>query len=234
MPAGLVIAAVHLWRVAAGEVSPVSPTLLQAADRACCERLRAAMGLMRWRRVRRCGELATQATDWLGTVTATLLGQRYFFATGHQAVISTIRWAPALAVLDHVHVVVSGVLVTAAFFAGPILGVLWALPPGAPSHAGVRVVAVRAALAAANMATTMVLRRHLMVWKIFAPRYARGRHACARARGGRPCRARCLGRVRAPHVGDGSRQAVRHGRRMRAHGPASLSRRSLPCWRLSS
>ena len=106
----------------------------------------------------------------LGTLAMLLLGQRYFFVTGQQAVVSTIRWAPGFVGLDDAPLALSGAFVTASFFAGPLLAVAWALPPDCAPAALLRVVVARSALALASMVTVAPLRRHLMVWKIFAPR----------------------------------------------------------------
>ena len=112
----------------------------------------------------------------LDTVVAVLLGQRYFFAGGHQMVVSTIRWAPALVGLGEVHLVLSGFLVATAYLAGPVLAVVWALPWRPAATVSVRrtallnLVVARTVLAIASMASSAQLRRHLMVWKVFAPR----------------------------------------------------------------
>jgi len=110
-------------------------------------------------------------------VAAMLVGQRYYFATGHQAVVSTIRWAPAFVGLDEANILLSGALVMANYLGGHLLALAWLVPAdhdSGPVHwGGLRGgVLVRLVLAAASMATVWHLRRHLMVWKIFAPRYA--------------------------------------------------------------
>jgi GPI ethanolamine phosphate transferase 3 subunit O len=128
----------------------------------------------------------TRQDDALAVVGALLLGQRFFFATGQQAVVSAIRWAPGFVGVDDARLLwLSGALVTVTFFAGPLLAVMWAATPGgARPRALLLVVVVRAALAAACLAATLVLRRHLMLWKVFAPRYTRWRDT-ASVRG--PC-----------------------------------------------
>jgi len=57
----------------------------------------------------------------LHLVLVSLLADRFFFATGHQATFSTIRWAPGFIGIQDMHFVLSGALVTSAYFAGPIL-----------------------------------------------------------------------------------------------------------------
>ncbi|EGD73864.1 hypothetical protein PTSG_05559 [Salpingoeca rosetta] len=136
-----------------------------------------------------------------------LLTVVYFYFTGHQATLPTVRWTSGLVGLTEVHMGISGAFVWTATFTSAIVFALclpllitavqmamprsllqatgrWSGVEGdywlftsqlkhtqrrfvAASHvfAGLSIVRLAGAMAAA-----LVLRRHLMVWKIFAPR----------------------------------------------------------------
>ncbi|KAJ1967032.1 mannose-ethanolamine phosphotransferase gpi13 [Dispira parvispora] len=117
-----------------------------------------------------------------------LLSWHYFFATGHQAVISSIQWSTAFVGLSRMHLLLSGVLVIVNTLGSFILtalvlplAVLWRFPIDSPrsntslaSRIGQcaylyllyqTILLISSALFAGHF------RRHLMVWKIFAPRF---------------------------------------------------------------
>ncbi|BGP28529.1 mannose-ethanolamine phosphotransferase gpi13 [Rhodotorula toruloides] len=119
-----------------------------------------------------------------------LLAHLSFFSTGHQAVISSIQWSTAFIGFPTLTYPFSPVLVALNTLAGFILTaialplfVLWNLSPtlkgqGAPMvvgrnllRVGASYMAYFAALALASAMCSAWLRRHLMVWKIFAPRF---------------------------------------------------------------
>ncbi|KAI8855308.1 hypothetical protein BC829DRAFT_378563 [Chytridium lagenaria] len=121
-----------------------------------------------------------------GTV-LTLVGQRGFFATGHQTTISSIQWELAFVGLFSVNWYISPVMVALNTFGGPILALLSAplLPlwrrPVVGQTQGRTVREITWSVMWHGLATAMVsvmatvmcghFRRHLMVWKIFAPKF---------------------------------------------------------------
>lgn len=122
----------------------------------------------------------------LPAIICALLAIHYFYATGHQATIPSVQWdmgfvATQKIVLPITHLILVlnslGTLILGAFAA--VLIPIWRQPP-AKDH---EVIAQRVALsgfvyilyfALLTFCTTLyaaLLRRHLMVWKIFAPRF---------------------------------------------------------------
>ena len=118
-----------------------------------------------------------------------LLALHSFYATGHQATISSIQWKTAFALTSTLAYPTSPASVVASTF-GPVfvlalaapLVALWNVAPlPHPAATGqARREAVRAALGVmlyhgtllvGSAAASAWLRRHLMVWKIFAPRF---------------------------------------------------------------
>ncbi|KAI5116507.1 hypothetical protein M0805_004670 [Coniferiporia weirii] len=117
------------------------------------------------------------------------LGVLAFHATGHQATISSLQWKSAFLLTPVVAYYASRVAVTLNTFgpqialasAAPLLA-LWQRPstPGATARTGALGASVRAAvgvmlcysvLLLSSAASAAWLRRHLMVWKVFAPRF---------------------------------------------------------------
>ncbi|GJN92115.1 hypothetical protein Rhopal_005145-T1 [Rhodotorula paludigena] len=121
--------------------------------------------------------------------TLALLSHLSFFATGHQAVISSIQWSTAFIGFPTLTYPFSPLLVILNTLASFLLTALalplfvfWNVPPPlrdqgalhAPRHlarAGAAYLSYFAALALASAACAAWLRRHLMVWKVFAPRF---------------------------------------------------------------
>ncbi|KAI0263618.1 hypothetical protein BC834DRAFT_938601 [Gloeopeniophorella convolvens] len=126
-----------------------------------------------------------------------LLAQLAFFASGHEAVVASVQWKSAFVLTRGVSRVLSPALVVLntlgapALLAGaaPLLA-LWnvaplavadAAPPGQARRAtlgavraGAGVMLYFGALLLGSALGAAVLRRHLMVWKVFAPRYMLG------------------------------------------------------------
>ncbi|KAJ3117974.1 mannose-ethanolamine phosphotransferase gpi13 [Phlyctochytrium bullatum] len=116
-----------------------------------------------------------------------LIGQRGFFATGHQATISSIQWELAFVGLYEVNWYISPIMVALNTFGGPILALLscpllpiWRRPLVAKTQdrtvkeLGWTVMwHVISTSIVATLATALCghFRRHLMVWKIFAPKF---------------------------------------------------------------
>ncbi|RKP22636.1 hypothetical protein SYNPS1DRAFT_19824 [Syncephalis pseudoplumigaleata] len=128
-----------------------------------------------------------------------LMAQHYYFATGHQATLASIQWRVGFIGLREMSWVVSPLLMVANTFASHILFsaaiplvVLWRLSGRRPAPAttsqqqqpasiwtGVRRIVfawslVWTVLAASICIWCMYFRRHLMVWKVWAPRFMLG------------------------------------------------------------
>ncbi|GMK56312.1 hypothetical protein CspeluHIS016_0301520 [Cutaneotrichosporon spelunceum] len=116
-----------------------------------------------------------------------LLGLVAFFSTGHQAVLSSIQWKAAFVGLDKVTYPWSPLLVilntwgptALVALCVPLLAV-WNVSPRPNASTPVLAHALQmalgfstyfAALTLASAASAGWLRRHLMVWKVFAPRF---------------------------------------------------------------
>ncbi|ODQ64782.1 hypothetical protein NADFUDRAFT_13647, partial [Nadsonia fulvescens var. elongata DSM 6958] len=121
-----------------------------------------------------------------------LMGQAYFFATGHQATIPSVQWNIGFIATQTISFPLTHLTILFNTFSGPILTTLavplislWKIPPISDRMltgnsqllltscfknlinylAYQTVVTISACAFAANF------RRHLMVWKIFAPRF---------------------------------------------------------------
>ncbi|EAW08698.1 mannose-ethanolamine phosphotransferase GPI13 [Aspergillus clavatus NRRL 1] len=137
----------------------------------------------------------------IGPVVLGLLGSFYFFKTGHQATLSSVQWETAFIPLSSVQYPWSPLLVILNTFGAQILTaiavpltVLWKRPlqlhesataagkSGSPITRILSDVAQAACtyilyFATINLATTMWaghLRRHLMLFRIFSPRFMMG------------------------------------------------------------
>ena len=116
-----------------------------------------------------------------------LLALQAFYGTGHQAVISTIQWKSAFLLTSSMTYPFSPILV-AINTLGPIfifalavpLIALWntsplPYPPSATQNATLRaalgISLYFASLLLGSAISSAWLRRHLMVWKVFAPRF---------------------------------------------------------------
>jgi phosphatidylinositol glycan class O len=116
-----------------------------------------------------------------------LLGHVAFFATGHQAVLATIQWKAAFVGFAEVVYPVSPMLVVLNTWgpfmllalAAPLLAT-WNVSPTANGAAPVLADSLQtclgfllyyATLTVSSAASAAWLRRHLMVWKVFAPRF---------------------------------------------------------------
>ncbi|KAL4776089.1 hypothetical protein BDW60DRAFT_106660 [Aspergillus nidulans var. acristatus] len=163
-----------------------------------------AMGLLLWQILSLLEILDTNALDTnnssIGPVVLGLLGSFYYFKTGHQATISSIQWETAFIPLTAVKYPWSPILVILNTFGAQILTaiavpltVLWKRPlqlynksASSPSQKPALKLLSDVAQAAAtyilyfatiNLATTMWaghLRRHLMLYRVFSPRFMFG------------------------------------------------------------
>ncbi|KAF9731790.1 hypothetical protein PMIN06_010041 [Paraphaeosphaeria minitans] len=123
----------------------------------------------------------------IGPVVLGLLGSFHFFKTGHQAALSSIQWESAFIPLHTIRYPWSPLLIVMNTFGAQILCavavpalVLWKQPPRKAGLLGdvARATATHVLFyATVNLATTMWaghLRRHLMLYRIFSPRFMMG------------------------------------------------------------
>ena len=116
-----------------------------------------------------------------------LLGNFHFFKTGHQATLASIQWESAFIPLKTIRYPWTPLLLVLNSFGAQILTtiavplvVLWKQPPKKPGLLGDVATAVATYLlyhATINLTTTMWagwLRRHLMLYRIFSPRFMTG------------------------------------------------------------
>lgn len=122
----------------------------------------------------------------IGPVVLALLGSFHFFKTGHQATLSSIQWDSAFIPLKRIIYPWSPLFVVLNTFGAQILTAaavpliaLWKQPPrkrllGAVARAVATHILYYAVI---NLATTMWagwLRRHLMLYRVFNPRFLTG------------------------------------------------------------
>lgn len=130
-----------------------------------------------------------QTPKSIGPVILAVLGNAYFFSTGHQATIPSVQWDIGFVAtntisfpLTHLAIVLNSlgpqILAT---FATPLLA-LWKIPPVRKpsllfancSQSVLMAMAYQTAVTLSAAVFATHFRRHLMVWKIFAPRYMLG------------------------------------------------------------
>ncbi|KAI7185885.1 hypothetical protein KC363_g6872 [Hortaea werneckii] len=119
----------------------------------------------------------------VGPVVLALMGNYYFFKTGHQAALATIQWETAFIPLKTVQYPLSPMMVVLNTFGAQILCAiavpaiaLWKVPPKQPALLG-RIAGLMtthilfyAAIALATVVESAWLRRHLMLYRVFMPR----------------------------------------------------------------
>ncbi|KAK5664091.1 hypothetical protein OQA88_306 [Cercophora sp. LCS_1] len=129
-------------------------------------------------------DLNSLATSSIGPTVLALLGAFHFFKTGHQAALSSIQWDSAFIPLFTIRYPWSPLAVAFNTFAGQIVAtaavpllVLWKTGPKkkglleAVGRALGVFVAYFAVEALATMAWAGHLRRHLMLYRVFMPRF---------------------------------------------------------------
>ncbi|KAK3333672.1 GPI ethanolamine phosphate transferase 3-like protein [Cercophora scortea] len=129
-------------------------------------------------------DLNALAASPIGPVMLALLGSFHFFKTGHQAVLSSIQWDSAFVPLFTIRYPWSPLVVALNTFAGQIVAtvalplvVLWKVNPrrkgvlASVSRALGVFVAYFAVEALASMAWAGWLRRHLMLYRVFCPKF---------------------------------------------------------------
>ena len=145
-----------------------------------------AMAIMTWQilTLAEIVDLTNLKTETIGPIMLALLGNFYFFKTGHQAVLSSIQWDSAFIPLFTIRYPWSPLVIVLNTFGGQILAavcvplvVLWKV---GPKQKGVlettaRAMAAFAAFYAVEALATMSwaghLRRHLMLYRVFSPRF---------------------------------------------------------------
>ncbi|KAL9028353.1 MAG: hypothetical protein Q9196_003271 [Gyalolechia fulgens] len=123
----------------------------------------------------------------IGPVMLGILGSFHFFKTGHQATLSSIQWESAFVALKTIRYPWSPILVILNTYGAQLitavavpLVVLWKQPPKKKGLLGDVAMAVATFIlyfAVMNLATTMWagwLRRHLMLFRIFCPKFMTG------------------------------------------------------------
>lgn len=123
-------------------------------------------------------------TETIGPIMLAILGNFYFFKTGHQAVLASIQWDAAFIPLSSIRYPWTPIVVALNTCAGPIIAAasvplltMWKV---GPKQKGVLETAARSAAvfvayyaveAVATMAFAGHLRRHLMLFRVFSPRF---------------------------------------------------------------
>jgi phosphatidylinositol glycan class O len=153
-----------------------------------------SMGILLWQMltVLEIIDVNDLSTSSIGPVMFALLGNAHFFSTGHQATLSSIQWDAAFIPLTTIRYPWSPLLVAGNTLGPQILTAiavplvaLWKAPPkkGAEndeglmskvSRASVTYMLFQATIAGASMACAGWLRRHLMLYRIFSPRFMLG------------------------------------------------------------
>lgn len=129
-------------------------------------------------------DLNSLTSSSIGPVILALLGSFHFFKTGHQATLSSIQWESAFIPLYNIRYPWSPLLVALNSFGAQILAatavplvVLWKQPPkkkGILRSVSSALAWHLAYYAVIGLATTMWaghLRRHLMLYRIFSPKF---------------------------------------------------------------
>ncbi|OAQ67957.1 phosphoethanolamine N-methyltransferase [Pochonia chlamydosporia 170] len=145
-----------------------------------------ALALMMWQilSLAEIIDLNNLKNETIGPIMLAILGNFYYFKTGHQAVLSSIQWDSAFIPLFTVRYPWTPIVVTLNTFGGQILAAvcvpLLAVWKVGPKQKGVletvtRSLAVFIAYFAVEALATMSwagwLRRHLMLYRVFSPRY---------------------------------------------------------------
>ncbi|KAK2591812.1 mannose-ethanolamine phosphotransferase gpi13 [Conoideocrella luteorostrata] len=145
-----------------------------------------ALALMMWQilSLTEIIDLNSLKTETIGSVMLAILGNFYYFKTGHQAVLSSIQWDSAFIPLFTIRYPWTPLVVVLNTFGGQILAAvcvpLLAIWKVGPKQKGIlenvtRGLAVFIAYYAVEALATMSwagwLRRHLMLYRVFSPRY---------------------------------------------------------------
>ncbi|QUC22351.1 uncharacterized protein UV8b_06592 [Ustilaginoidea virens] len=145
-----------------------------------------ALALMMWQvlSLLEIVDLGAIKTEPIGPVMLAILGNFYYFKTGHQATLSSIQWDSAFIPLFSIRYPWTLIVVTLNTFGGQVLAAvcvplltMWKVGPKQKGvlEAVTRSLAVFVAYyvveALATMSWAGWLRRHLMLYRVFSPRY---------------------------------------------------------------
>jgi phosphatidylinositol glycan class O len=148
-----------------------------------------ALGLLAWQTLSLLEIIDANSVSEnpIGPIMLALLGSFYFFKTGHQATLASLQWNSAFIALKSIKYPWSPALVILNTYGAQLLTViavplvvLWKQPPRKPHLLGSVAKAMATHItyyAVVNLATTMWagwLRRHLMLYRIFSPRFMTG------------------------------------------------------------
>lgn len=149
----------------------------------------ASMGILIWQilsllEIIDCNGLSESA---IGPIVLGILGNSHFFSTGHQATLSAIQWESAFIPFSTVRYPWSPLLVVANSVGPQILTAiavplitLWKSPPTGPGQLGKTGKSVathllyHSTITLSAVACAGHLRRHLMLYRIFSPRFMLG------------------------------------------------------------
>lgn len=149
----------------------------------------ASMGILLWQilsllEIIDCNNLSDSA---IGPIVLGLLGNSHFFSTGHQATLSSIQWESAFIPFTSIRYPWSPLLVIGNTVGPQILAALaiplvalWKAPPkragllGSVTAAGATHMLYHAVTALSSVVCAGYLRRHLMLYRIFSPRFMLG------------------------------------------------------------
>ncbi|KAG9235292.1 hypothetical protein BJ875DRAFT_277702 [Amylocarpus encephaloides] len=145
-----------------------------------------ALSLMTWQclSLLEILDLNALTSSPIGPIILSLLGSLHFFKTGHQATLSSIQWESAFIPLHTILYPYSPILVALNTYGAQILAavflplvVLWKQKPKKKGMLGSLIAAMAwhvGYYATISLATTMWaghLRRHLMLYRIFCPKF---------------------------------------------------------------
>lgn len=149
----------------------------------------ASMGILLWQilsllEIIDCNNLSESA---IGPITLGLLGNSHFFSTGHQATLSSIQWESAFIPFTSIRYPWSPLLVVGNTLGPQILAalavplvVLWKAPPkragllDSVAVSGATHMLYHAVTTLSSVTCAGHLRRHLMLYRIFSPRFMLG------------------------------------------------------------
>ncbi|CAG8793189.1 28362_t:CDS:1 [Racocetra persica] len=132
--------------------------------------------------------LQHKPTKFLDVAILSLLSSLYFFSTGHQATLSSIQWSVGFIGIEELSYIISPLLVTLNTLSSQILFSLaipllafWNITPksGYPlfqelTRSILMYIFYNGVVATSSVFWAAFFKRHLMVWKIFVPRFMLG------------------------------------------------------------
>ncbi|CAG8605010.1 4777_t:CDS:1, partial [Cetraspora pellucida] len=133
-------------------------------------------------------DLQHKPTKFLDVVILSLLSSLYFFSTGHQATLSSIQWSVGFIGIEELNYIISPLLVILNTLSSQILFSLaipllafWNITPksGYPlfqelTRSILMYIFYNGVVATSSVFWAAFFKRHLMVWKVFVPRFMLG------------------------------------------------------------